>query len=266
MQRNSSISHRSSAGGNGTSRRRQKQVDFNVARPSEKSSKHHHHRTTMSSTSSASANSTGATTSRTIALFGCGSKTCLPFLRLALDAGYRVQALLVTTSSSSTCSSRQEPARFSKREESVADGIAKGLLEEFRDTLNLEWIRSESIYDPVAIRAALCNAEYVVCMMNPTETPLYAAVERTSGGTGAQAVVSSSISGTRAATKRSSSATKDNQGNRTSSLITAADPKKPLTSFLRVLYPLMKEEPSIQVFLYQVRFAILCNGSISEPY
>ena len=153
----------------------------------------------------------------TIALLGAGSPTATHFLRLALDAGYHVRALLIQSdyalASRSTYQGR-------------ASLTAKKLKEEFADCrdLSLEWVRTGSIYDRRAVANVLHGVQYVVCMMN--DAPLVCEGQ----DEGQQPI-------------------KYNAQKKKKLQL----PEKPLTSFLQeVLYPLMRREKSIQVFLYQV--------------
>lgn len=164
----------------------------------------------------------------TIALFGAGSKTATHFLRLALDAGYHVRALLIMPSSSEPSSFRNHPTN-----ETVV--AAKALKALFADQAALHWVRADSVYDARACKRVLRGAHYVVCMMN--DAPLTCDSDGLSSRDGRRK-------------KSSSHSLKTTSKERTH--MSCSDPSKPLTSFLQILYPLMKEEASIQVFLYQV--------------
>ena len=120
---------------------------------------------------------------KTIALFGANSKTGAHFLRLALDAGYEVRALLT------------DPAL---REEAFSE--------------SLQWVEAATYFDMEACKEVVQDTNYVVCML---QEAIYIDEEN----------------------------------------LPAADVDlgKPLTSFLQKLYPIMMEEVSIQVFLFQVR-------------
>ena len=172
---------------------------------------------TNTNTQSLSESSSTTDNNNTIALFGSGSPTATHFLRLALDAGYRVRALLVQSDHALASRSTYQ---------GQASRTAKKLRDEFADCGDpaLEWIRAGSVYDQQAVATVLQNAQYVVCMMN--EAPL---------------VCEGQDEG-RQPTKYNAQKKKK-----------LPLPEQPLTSFLRdVLYPLMRREDSMQVFLYQV--------------
>lgn len=190
-------------------------------------------RTQFSAAGSSKSNSSNNSSNRnsnsnTIALFGAGSPTAAHFLRLALDAGYRVRALLVQ-SDHALASRSTYPGRASR--------LAKALKEEFADCCSshphpqqpqqLEWVRAGSVYDAAAVAAVLQNATYVVCMMNH-DAPLVCEGEREA----------------RRPVKYNAQKKKREE--------TPLAPDQPLTSFLQTLYPLMRREESIRVFLYQV--------------
>jgi len=122
---------------------------------------------------------TEASRAMTIALFGAYSKTGNHFLRLALDAGYLVRALILA-------------------------GGPTGCLTEFVHQPTFHGITG-TLEEEDKIQRILRGADYVVCMLNDT---LPGKKEYPAGC---------------------------------------------LTSFIRLLYPLMKQEPSIQAFLFQVR-------------
>lgn len=153
----------------------------------------------------------------TIALLGAGSPTATHFLRLALDAGYHVRALLIQSDHALASRSTYQGR---------ASLTATKLKEEFADCrdVSLEWVRTGSIYDRRAVATVLHGVQYVVCMMN--DAPLVCEGQ----DEGQQPI-------------------KYNAQKKKKLQL----PEKPLTSFLQdVLYPMMRREKSIQVFLYQV--------------
>ena len=168
-------------------------------------------------TSSSATTTTTESSSHTIALFGAGSPTATHFLRLALDAGYHVRALLIQSDHALASRSTYQGR---------ASLVAKKLKEEFADCHDpsLEWVRTGSIYDPRAVATVLHGVQYVVCMMN--DAPLVCEGQ-----------------------DEGQNPIKYNAQKKKKLQL----PEKPLTSFLQeVLYPLMRREKSIQVFLYQV--------------
>lgn len=184
---------------------------------------------------------TASSTQNTIALFGAGSKTANHFLRLALDAGYHVRALLVQQSTS------DHPIR-----NAATAATAKALREEFAEQAALHWVRADSVYDARACRRVVRGTDYVVCMMNDS-APLSCEVDD-----GADSRPASHKSGRHSHSYN----THQKKKGRASSLCT--DRSKPLRSFLQILYPLMKDEGSIQVFLYQVRtYGMMIYSTVS---
>jgi hypothetical protein len=160
-----------------------------------------------------------------IALFGCGGCTAHHFLKLALDAGYRIRALLLLPTF--TTAYREIPNKITDR--------SKALLEEYADQEFVEFVTAESVYDAKACRRVLQDADFVVCFMN--DAPLCCEILNDKKNTSASTIrqLSSSMS--------ISNACKN---------IPPEAYKKPLTTFLEMLYPLMIErQQSIQVFLYQ---------------
>jgi hypothetical protein len=172
-------------------------------------------------------------THHTIALFGAGSKTATHFLRLALDAGYHIRALMIQQSASDN-----HHGNLGTVNTDVA-AIAQDLKEEFTDRASaLHWVRADTIYDARACKRVLRGVDYVVCMMNDAPVSCYVNKE-------AYADKKKGVKSIR--TRRNSSASSDLQ-----SQAYCNNPSKPITSFVQMLYPLMKDIPSIQVFLYQV--------------
>lgn len=189
--------------------------------------------------SATAVSASSSSTHSTIALFGAGSKTATHFLRLALDAGYHVRALLIQQSSSVS----DHPIRNAE-----TAALAKALKEQFADQsaqMHLHWVRADSVYDARACQRVLRGADYVVCMMN--EAPLTCDADESTESNDRKK--KNSIHSTY---RCSVPISKDRERDRTS-ISLCNDCSKPITSFLQVLYPLMKEEASIQVFLYQVR-------------
>lgn len=90
------------------------------------------------------------------------------------------------------------------------------------DYAGLEWIRANSLYDKEAVELVIQDADFVVCMVNAESATEIDDEERCPKPKSA----------------------------------TAVDASKPVTSFIDILYPLMKMEKSVQVFLFQVRHAI----------
>ena len=128
-----------------------------------------HHYTSAYSPSSQN-NRSHATTASTIAVFGATTKTGQAFVRIALDAGYVVRALL-------------------------------GNSKKMDQQTNLEWIVG-SLNDDQAIRDCVDQADFVVCTLAEHKFKKQ---------------------------------------------------KTLLREFIQRLYPIMKEQRSIQVFLFQVR-------------
>jgi hypothetical protein len=173
----------------------------------------------------------------TIALFGMGSKTARYFLRQALDAGYHVRALIIQQSSSASKKSLEtsnEGSHLYDRDPLVHD-IALRLRDDFsaQESLStLHWIYADCIFDLQAIRCTLRNAQFVVCMMQDG------------------APITSYCMHSDQTTKTKKMSPKIPMGSTSQSL--CADHAKPIASFINLLYPIMKEETSIKVFLYQV--------------
>jgi hypothetical protein len=186
----------------------------------------------------ASSGASVASTHQTIALFGAGSKTATHFLRLALDAGYHVRALLIQQSSSD----HHHGGMGAVNTEVAA--TAQALREEFTDQASsLHWVRADSIYEERACQRVLRGADYVVCMMN--DAPMSCYVEADAAAAGSK----HSKTGTNKASRhRVNSASSTDR----KSIARCKDRYKPIASFVQILYPLMKEVPTIQVFLYQV--------------
>ena len=184
--------------------------------------------------------STPSVTTPTIALFGVGSKSSIHFLRHALDAGYHVRAMIVHQSFPGKDSSYEHHSSLYPHDVEV-HALAKELRDEFsaqESKGTLHWIRTDFIYDTNAIRRTIRNTQYVVCMMQD-KAPL-----------SSYGIISSDDGTYNTAKKRHPS--------HLPTMILPMDPKlctdpaKPITSFLQLLYPIMKQESSIQVFVYQV--------------
>jgi hypothetical protein len=192
----------------------------------------------------------------TIALFGAGSKTATHFLRLALDAGYHVRALLIQQSQSqlqlqSQLQSQYSAAAQDQNTEASAAVIAKALREEFDDQSALHWVRADSVYDARACQRVLRGADYVVCMMN--ESPLAYDSNDFHADESKEAK--------KDAKKHAKNGRGSFQKDRTS-MTMCSDTSKPITSFIKILYPLMLQQATIQVFLYQVISVMLVYPSI----
>jgi len=221
--RNSSISRESQS----TSRRRSSTTTTSTSQSTRRSSV-----TTATETnaSAAAAAASSNNNNNTIALFGAGSPTATHFLRLALDAGYHVRALLVQSdhalASRSTYPGHASRTASALKEEFYSSCMMNASSSSSSSQQQLEWVRAGSVYDAAAVAAVVQNATYVVCMMNHPEAPLVCEGEQE-----AQQPV------------------KYNAQKKAKAPLT---PDQPLTSFLQVLYPLMRQEESIRVFLYQV--------------
>lgn len=191
----------------------------------------------------------------TIALFGLGSKTANPFLRLALDAGYNVRALLLMQQENNHRShhqhyhrsehqQRQQKEDATSSSSSSSEAIATQLLEEFADQPAVKFVRAESVYDVEACRRVLRGADYVVCMMNK-DAPFVCS--------SSSMEISNKDSNNKKKTKnKQNNQYKGSKKNKQQAL-PLIDKKRPLATFLEMLYPLMKQQSSVQVFLYQVR-------------
>lgn len=249
----------------------------------------------------------------TIALFGAGSKTATHFMRLALDAGYHVRALLIeheepvkvkakakanakantgmgiettgTGSSRITAATgsgnsnsrtggttvyRQPPPSGKVKIASHIDGDiqrrALALREEFADqTESLCWIPSETIFDTLACQRVLREADYVVCMMDDSPLTCFVRDYKSNNNTSSSNYNNDeNYDPVTRATKTGRPQNKSNSyqdrhakastGNITSGSASERpyDKVTPITSFLQILYPLMKDVPSIQVILFQV--------------
>lgn len=169
----------------------------------------------------------------TIALFGVGSKTSIYFLRQALDAGYHVRAMIIHQAVNN--SDNLYPL------DQQVHSLAKELRDEFSSQVSngtLHWIRADYIYDTIAIQRTIRNTHYVVCMMQDSAPLSSYGVTPTDDGD------------TKSMKKR--------QHCHQPTMILPMDPKlcpdptKPISSFLQILYPIMKNEATIKVFLYQV--------------
>lgn len=176
--------------------------------------------------------------SNNIALFGAQGTTGSHFLRLALDAGYHVKALVVsadatvsTTGSGSTSTSKITSTTNAKRTKATAAASsslkknsasasastlknsqatvdsASAQLQEFDDQPAFTKMCASSLEDSIAIRRTLKNADFVVCLWSDTLP---------------------------------AGRSKKNY------------PNDVLAGLMRRLYPLMQREDSIRVFLYQV--------------
>jgi hypothetical protein len=158
-------------------------------------------------------NTTSGSNNGTIALFGSYSRTGNHFLRLALDAGYSVRAALLPSATIRVDSSGTKTKTIT----------SSALREEYCDQQSsaLKWIPSKRLDDSQAIQRAVQGADYVVCMLVDT---VYADDD--------------SKTSRRTSSGRNRSKNKQQQFG-------------PLTNFLQILYPLMKNVPSIKVFLYQ---------------
>jgi hypothetical protein len=176
----------------------------------------------------------------TIALFGVGSKTSIYFLRHALEAGYHVRAMIIHQSALDTNASVEYQSTIYPRDEQV-HALAKQIRDEFsaqESSGTLHWIRADYIYDKNAMRRTVRNAQFVVCMMQDSAPLSSYGITPFDDGT--------------------SKSLKKRHPPHLPSMILPMDPKlcpdptKPLTSFIQLLYPIMKLETSIKVFLYQV--------------
>jgi hypothetical protein len=191
----------------------------------------------------------------TIALFGAGSKTATHFLRQALDAGYHVRAMIIQQSSSKKMIENREALNLPHRDSRV-HSLAQELRDEFsaQEALAyLRWIRADSIFDVEAIRRTLQDAQYVVCMMQDGAPIASYSTSYDNTSIGYNKHVTTN--------KRSQLIPLD-----PSSKTICADHSKPMTSFLQILYPIMKEEISIQVFLYQVGGTTCLYLSVLDPH
>lgn len=171
----------------------------------------------------------------TIALFGLGSKSATYFLRQALDAGYLVRALIIQQSSSKKSLESNDVSNLYDRDPQVHN-MALQLRDDFSSPValsNLHWIRADCIFDVNAIRRTLRNVQYVVCMMQDGAPLTSYCMHPDPSATGKKCVPVIPMDST------------------AQSL--CSDHAKPIASFINLLYPIMKDELSIKVFLYQVR-------------
>lgn len=192
------------------------------------------------------ASNTAATGTPTIALFGVGSKTSLYFLRHALDAGYHVRAMIIHQSVSFKGSSGGDDYHSTGSlypHDVPVHALAKQIRNDFsaqEANGTLHWIRADYVYDTNAMRRTIRNTQFVVCMMQDS-APL-----------SAYGITPADDSTAKLIKKKRSHAHQP-------IMILPMDPTlcsdqtKPITSFLKLLYPVMKMEKSIKVFLYQVR-------------
>jgi hypothetical protein len=185
---------------------------------------------------------TTSVTTPTIALFGVGSKTSIYFLRQALDAGYQVRAMIIQQSTAGKDSSGENHSTLYPHDIQV-HALAKEIRDEFsaqEASGILHWIRADYIYDTNAIRRTIRNTQFVVCIMQDNAPLSSYGITPADDSTG------------------TSKSVKKRQPSHIPSMILPMDPKlcpdpnKPITSFIQLLYPLMKRETSIKVFLYQV--------------
>jgi len=154
-------------------------------------------------------------TTKTIALFGGTGKTGRPFLRLALDAGYRVRALVPPRRRRRRLPSRAARDGIDDEEDDDYDyGAEFGVddEEDDEDSIDHPYLRRivGDATDLDSIRHALRKSDYVVCLDGLT----------------------------------------DALPDVTSRHYPASNY---LTSFVRLLYPLMRQIPTIRVFLFQVK-------------
>lgn len=104
---------------------------------------------------------------------------------------------------------------------------------------NVRWVPTETYLNPKAIKTTVKGADFVVCMLNDIVLDL-AAQEENQQPHRRVSVASSKGS--------------NNNNNKNAGSFTKA---KPVTSFLKLLYPILKKEPAVRVILYQVRWKIL---------
>jgi hypothetical protein len=202
---------------------------------------------TKSSKPTASNMSLERTTTPTIAVFGIGSKTSTHFIRYALDAGYHVRAMIIHQSLSSSKNSIELNHPLYTHDEHVQT-LAKEIRDEFsaqEEQSILHWIRADCIYDIYAIRRTIRDVQYVVCMMQDI-APISSYTH----------YIDPTITDTKQLQLHRKFCSKTIAMDPSYQSV-CTDHTKPITSFLKVLYPLMKEEMSIKVFLYQVRIFFL---------
>lgn len=164
----------------------------------------------------------------TIGLFGAYGSTGNHFLKLALDAGYNVQAMLLPSAivhvrsngkklkkKTITSSSLQEEfidyANMSSSCNTLHDKVNHGnTTTTYGNNNRLEWIKSKRVDDVNNIKRTIDNVDYVVCMLSDTIHT-----------------------------------TDDDKTCTTKSKV------GPLLNFIQLLYPLMNDNKTIQAFLYQ---------------
>jgi hypothetical protein len=157
---------------------------------------------------------------KTIGLFGAETKTGQHFLRVALDAGYHVQAL-------------QLPNYFPHQH--AASAIASDNDDHDGDyPQNLEWVRGDSLYDPQALALVVKGAQYVVCLANYHESAGPAMNDNPAAGP--------------PPAKQQHHQRRPEQPATPHLPIDAA---KPMACFIQLLYPILKQQPSLKVFLFQ---------------
>lgn len=91
---------------------------------------------------------------------------------------------------------------------------------------NLEWVRGESLYDTEAIALIVKDVDFVVCMSNAEDS---------------------------AGTAMNDEPSVMPRKEQAPSIL---DSTKPIASFMQLLYPIMKQQSSIKVFLFQVRLIV----------
>jgi hypothetical protein len=166
--------------------------------------------TTTSATSKKQDRSTGTAT---IALFGGHGKTGQHFLRLALDAGYRVRALLpVGCNDSSTAQTKQH------HQHSTTTNLGRGPGENINNNNASSYMLPSSLVrqfqgslqDATQVKRVIRGADFVVCLLNDTLP-----------------------------------SKKQDYTHNT------------LDNFMRLLHPLLNQQRSVQVFLYQVCVCVM---------
>jgi NmrA-like family len=105
----------------------------------------------------------------TIAVFGAYGKLGKEFVRVALDAGYRLQAMTLISTDTKSKSSRQSSAHEVKKTHGVEYSVhpspaARSVSSQMPS--QMEQVEAESWDDVEAIKRTVKGAQYVVCLLN----------------------------------------------------------------------------------------------------